>query len=419
MHKNTGTKTYSETVLGGYYDKYIGGLFGKFDNVRVYWEDQITKHTLRPYLKRYLAAVQDRRKVRILDLGCGSGQGYEQLSKIGKRDISLDLKDSFILPAERISLYFGVDISEEMLEKGRENYADKREMVFRKMDLRNGLDERVVGKRPYDIYFSSYAALSHLDYGRVRKLVSDIAEHSAPHALLVLDFLGRYSIEWPRYWDAKSEDQKMREYSMSYLYTNGALSEEEPEKFTLRFWTGDEIAGLCEEVRKESGISVRPLEVFDRSVFVGRHVDTREYNKWVKPLRKRVNRLHEDYMRTDLQSLIIDRVPETSIEQLRRFYEKGIFSWNTVIKFTGMRLKGRIYPTEMKGWSKFSPALQQAILNMDRVVDSVLWMSIGDPRANIIEPQLSYSLRNMLNNMQCGMGCGHGLVAILQVRKRK
>ena len=41
--KNHGEKTYRTTVNGGYYDKYVGGLFGKHDNVRTYCEDQITE----------------------------------------------------------------------------------------------------------------------------------------------------------------------------------------------------------------------------------------------------------------------------------------------------------------------------------------------------------------------------------------
>lgn len=416
---NAGEKTYKKTVASGFYDKYRGGLYGKFDNVRIYWEDQTTKNALRPYLKKCLARDKGKRGLRILDLGCGSGQGYELLSKIDRSDAGLDLKASFVLPPECISIYLGVDISEEMLKKGRKNYAGKSNISFRKMDLRRGLDESIVGKRPFDIYFSSYAALSHLEYDQVRNLVLEIAEHAAPNSLLVLDFLGRFSIEWPGYWNARSESEKVMLYSMSYLYTDGILSEEEPEKFPVRFWTGDEIPILCEQVYNETHIKINPHYVFDKSILIGRHVDTREYNRNVKPVRRMVNRLHEDYMRTDLESLIIGRVPQSSIEVLNNFYKKTIFSWDTIIKFTRLRLKKRLYPTEMKGWGKFDSSLQKGLMYMDRVIDSVLWMSIGDPRANIIEPQLSYTLRDLLNSLQCGLGCGHGLVAILEIKKKK
>jgi len=42
---------------------------------------------------------------------------------------------------------------------------------------------------------------------------------------------------------------------------------------------------------------------------------------------------------------------------------------------------------------------------------------MGDVRANIIEPHLGYALRELEMSLQRGMGCGHGLVAILEVEE--
>lgn len=41
----------------------------------------------------------------------------------------------------------------------------------------------------------------------------------------------------------------------------------------------------------------------------------------------------------------------------------------------------------------------------------------GDSRANIIEPQLAYSLRKLEMELQTGMGISHGLCAIAKVLK--
>lgn len=414
--RNVGNKTYKDTVSSGFYDKYTGGLWGKFDNVRIYWEDQITKSCLRPYVRNIVNKFKSQKGIRILDLGCGSGQGYELLSKISKKEISLDFKERFILPPELISFYLGVDISNEMIEKGNENYKRNKNIHFRKMDLGKGLDKSIVGEKGFNIYFSSYAPLSHLKYGQVKNLLIEISKHAIPGAIVMLDFLGRFSIEWPEYWNATNESDKIRDYSMSYLYQKGVLKGEEIEHFPVRYWSGEEITILCKEIENEIKIRLRPLHIFDRSILVGRHIDTGEYNKDLKPLRRIVNKLHEDYMRTDLESLIIDYIPKSSFEELNKFFKKMIFSWNTLVKFTNLRLKKRIYPTEMKGWSKFNSSLQQGIMNMDRVIDSVIWMKIGDPRANIIEPQLAYTLRNLEHDLQKGLGCGHGLVAILKIK---
>ena len=79
-----------------------------------------------------------------------------------------------------------------------------------------------------------------------------------------------------------------------------------------------------------------------------------------------------------------------------------------------MRLAGtRIDLVEMNGWREFPAPLQMALVTLDRVIDSVAWMDAGDVRANFIEPQLAYVLQRMLYHLQEGLGCGHGLVAVL------
>jgi hypothetical protein len=87
-----------------------------------------------------------------------------------------------------------------------------------------------------------------------------------------------------------------------------------------------------------------------------------------------------------------------------------------VIDFARVRLSGsRIDLVEMSGWRDFPPALQMALVTLDRIVDSVAWMDVGDVRANIIEPQLAHVLRRMQHRLQDGRGCGHGLIAVLRV----
>jgi hypothetical protein len=46
-----------------------------------------------------------------------------------------------------------------------------------------------------------------------------------------------------------------------------------------------------------------------------------------------------------------------------------------------------------------------------------MWMWFGDVRANVIEPQLGYALRSLEHNLQRGLGCGHGLLVVLQIVK--
>jgi SAM-dependent methyltransferase len=410
----SGTWTYSETVARGLYERNHGGLSGKHDNVRTYWEDELTRIALRPHIReRVVACAAAGRRPRILDLGCGAGQGYELLTRIRQTDLSLEEAQRHVLPPEQIDLYLGLDLSEGMIEQGRQNYHQVPHVRFQQADLRDGLSD-VARERPFDVYFSSYGSLSHLSTEDLRTCLRGIARHAAPGALVVLDVMGRFSPEWPDYWHMDGD--RVRPYSMSYLFSERERKSRDIERFPLRFWTGQEVRDLCAEISADTGVGVEVLELFDRSMFVGRHVDTGEYGTCLPPLRALVNRLYEQNVRTHLDRLMVDYRPVAGADVLNDFFLRVSRCWNTVIEFARARLSGtRIDLVEMPGWRDFPPALQMALVTMDRIVDSVAWIDVGDVRANIIEPQLAYVLRGMQYRLQEGRGCGHGMVAVVKV----
>lgn len=416
--QSVGEQTYSQAVKEGKYDLYVGNLFGKYDNVRTYWEDQLTRIAFRPFL---LDIVEKRRKekrgLRILDLGCGSGQGYEILTKIDSRDLNLGLQNQRVLPEESIDLYLGVDISQAMVDKGQVLFEHKPNVNFAQQDLREGLGRIKTEEKPFDIYFSSYAALSHLSKEQLQKLLQDISHHATQDSLVVLDLVGRYSIEWPEFWSAKTEEEKVQDYTMSYLYSEPVRQRLNIEKFPLRFWTGQEVRELAQETSAQTGVGMQVLKLMDRSILVGRHTDTREYNSQLKPIRRLSNCLHEDYLRTDLQTLILNENIVPQHPQVSPFLHRLIKSWNILVEYCQQRLCNNLYLTDLEGWDKFPKPLHFALMTIDRVIADVGWMWYGDPRANIIEPQLGYALRTLEYEMQSGMGCGHGLVAILKIQK--
>jgi SAM-dependent methyltransferase len=416
VNPNMGERTYAETVARGFYGKNHGGLFGKYDNVRAHWEDAVTRVALRPFVReRVDRCVDASRGVRILDLGCGAGQGYEQLLRIDQRDLDLADEHRYVLRAEQVELYLGVDLSEAMIAKGRENYRGVPSVRFDVADLRDRLGA-ARSNAPFDIYFSSYGALSHLDAGSLRALLEDIAVHARPGALIVLDLLGRYSPEWPAYWSAKTEEEKVRPYSMSYLYPSDERQSGTVETFPLRFWTGDEVRTLAADVSRATGVEVEVRELLDRSILVGRHVDTNEYGTLLPPLRSVVNQLYEQNLRTNLADLRVAYRDVAGHDELNRFFRKVVTCWNVLIDFTIERLRGaRLNVVELDGWRDYLPELQMALVTIDRIIDGVAWIDVGDVRANVIEPQLAYVLRRMIQRLQHGRGCGHGLLAVLQV----
>ncbi|MCB0062845.1 MAG: class I SAM-dependent methyltransferase, partial [Caldilineaceae bacterium] len=131
--------TYTDAVARGHYDTHIGNLTGKHDNVRSYWEDQLTRLTLRPYLARLVEQRRDgNEKVRIVDLGCGAGQGYELLTKIDQRDLNLGLFHQRIMERDDVTIYLGVDLSHAMVDRGNELYAADPTIRFVQGDLNEG-----------------------------------------------------------------------------------------------------------------------------------------------------------------------------------------------------------------------------------------------------------------------------------------
>jgi SAM-dependent methyltransferase len=409
-------KTYTEAVTRGDYDVYRGNLFGKYDNVRICWEDQLTRMVIRPFLSEIVSRKQKaHEKIRIIDLGSGTGQGYELLTRINNHDLDLGLHHNRVLTENEIGSYVGLDLNQTMVEKGNEIYAEKPHVQFTQADLTKGLAIIKEHTPPFDIYFSSYGSLSHLNTKHLKQLLIDICEHSRNESLIVLDLLGRHSIEWPDYWTARTEAEKFRDYSMSYLYPG--VERKRTEHFPLRFWTGAEIEALVEELCRETKVTIDILKKFDRSIIVGRHTDTKEYNPAMKPIRRTVNCLYEDYMRTDLSKLILDRTmfPKHPEPQISSFFDQLTTSWNTLVEFCQQRFEKNVSLITLKGWATFPPPLQFALMTVDRMIDETQWMWSGDPRANIIEPQLGYALRSLEFNLQQGLGCGHGLLVILKI----
>ena len=413
MTQKTSEKKYTEAVSQGHYNLYRGGLSGKHDNVRIYWEDQMRGIMLRPYLH----ALAERKKkagqkVRIVDLGAGTGEALRLLTSWIRSDADPRLDQVKVLPREMVETYIGCDLNESMITHGNTNYAKQENVTFRQGDLSKGFPLK--GEQPFDIYFSLYGSFSHIDDQAMEHLLTEIVEHSGKRALIVGDWLGRHSIEWPCYWDESANG--MMDYSMSWLPTV-AEATDEPEHFSMRFWRGNEIQSLVARVAKKTKTRINILELYDCSTFVGRHVETGEYNDWVNPVRSAVNQLHESNVRTDLNKLKVDVIPVAGHDELNSYFANLKFCWNNLVEYCQRRMEKRHHPVRMKHWRSSPPGLQMAMMTLDRVIDTVSWIRMGDSRANIIEPQLGYALRNLENEFQEGVGRAHALIGIFEVRK--
>jgi len=413
-------EVYREAASTGMYDK-VTGLIGKYDNVRRYWEDEVTRVNIRACLEDLMARKErNLERLRILDLGCGSGDGYELLYDIRAKEPSLiDHKLNLITP-ESLEVYRGVDISEPLVEQAREVHGSNGKLRFELGDFSQGLPLSD-GDRSYDIYFTSYGTLSHLKDAELVELLAETAKHGNKGSILVCDWLGRYSYEWQDLWQPQEEPDYTMDYVVSYIYPEEERKEKELDHLILRLISPREVEDLVQKASRKAGVEIRLLKMFDRSILVGRHMDTGDYNSYCQPIRAAVNSLFETNVRTNLDDLIVDYHPKDGFDEINTFLERYQMGWNALVKYTISLLY--YYDSHIKEESvpdipeTYPVVVREMMEYIRNIVESCHWIKVGDTRANIIEPQLGYALRELELRSQRGLGCGHGLVGIYSIEK--
>ena len=158
----------------------------------------------------------------------------------------------------------------------------------------------------------------------------------------------------------------------------------------------------------------------DRSIFVGRHMDTSLFKKQSHQTRVAVNRLFDSDYRGQMSSLSLDinyleEVKETNREEWTRicdYYNQ----WQAVVNVldalmcTNNAEVKRIIESSPEGLSDELKMLAWLYRNADRfhVVD--FWASIMGPQAACV-------LRNLELSLPQGLGCGHSLFCVVEVKK--
>ena len=409
---------YDEAIKSGQYEK-VTGLGGKYDNVRRLWEDEV----MRLFLQPYLGSMVERKRqsgegLRILDLGCGSGDGYELLTGVKLGDTGLPTHANIAIEPGLLEFYKGIDLNPGLIAQAEAIYGNRSNIAFALGDI-NELD--LEAEEPYDLYFASYGTLSHNGREQNAHLLAKLAQNGRNGSLIIADWLGRYSYEWQTLWSNDLSREQWMDYVISYIYAEEERKHRELSSLTLALLSRREVLKIIEGARRQSTVKISLRQLFDRSVLVGRHIDTRDYNPHAQPLRQRVNSLFEPNTRTNLEGLLVDYVPKDGFPAANEFYVMFQNSWNAMVGYVIALL--RYYDTaKATPWPEIERhhprALRIAIAEMRRLIAATHRSKMGDVRANIIEPSLGYALRELEMRLQRGMGCGHGLAAILELEKK-
>jgi SAM-dependent methyltransferase len=411
-------EAYEKVVAAGMYDSTRAVLQRGKDHVRQLWEDQVTRTTLGRFILPLIDEARPASSLRVIDLGCGAGEGIRVLTQLRRFPEKFTLVEPELLFSEGPPSYRGVDLSPSMVRKARERHGGDPKLEFEIADLQDGLPVSQ-SDPPYDIYFSSYGALSHLPDGAMRKLLEDICEHMSERAVFVADLLGRYSYEWPCYWNDNGLSPQMRPYSMEYVYSPETLNGQQNGHFSLRYWGGEELDAFVRETVSARGVRVARKELRDRSVLVGRHMDTGRYNRRAPKIRSAVNSLHTLDRRTDLSTLLFDYFPHPDHPRLNAHFQYLQKAWNAVVQACSRGLDASDDPEAvLRPPARDLPEeSRRAIGTLQHVFRQARGFRMGDPVANLIEPQLGYLLRDLEQALQPGWGAAHSLLGLFELRK--
>ncbi len=402
------TEFFETAVEQGFYGVDKGGLFGKKDNVRKYWEDLSVKILMKPPI---LELLNHKEKIRIVDFGCGSGEGYELITHISP--IERPTKRDFLLTPEQIEIYLGMDISKSMIDSGKSIYSKNQNMKFIQADLSK--EYPFLEEEPFDIYMSTYSSPSHLTVEELGRLVEKVFQHTSKKSYLVLDLFGKYSPEWPCYWD--DPDNKMSAYNMAWLHLPDKLKQEDIEPYYVKYW---ERKSLIKLLTNAASVTSKRIKIMtkDRSILVGRHIDTGFFNSHPQSLRYQVNRLFDrdyegrvDELKADISFLkpYINKFPET-VERINCY----LLQWNTVVNFCEALIKNnndlikKLIESTDETLSEELKMLAWLFRNRERFPVDNFW-------ASVMGPQLACVLRNLELNLPEGIGCGHGLFCIVEI----
>ncbi|WP_031467022.1 class I SAM-dependent methyltransferase [Sciscionella sediminilitoris] len=254
----------------------------------------------RTLLREAVAGLGHHGPVRVLDLGCGTGDGLDLLSGV-----------------PHAVQYTGLDSDADMVHTAAELHPDAR---FVRGDLRGPLPEG-----EFELYMSSGVPYSHLPADQIEQALRGIFERvreTGKPAALLADVLGRYSIEWLPNWGRTRWD-----YAMTFFEGESA-----PAGEPMTFLAGEDFAAVVRNAASSAGVRLADTRFTDRSVLLGRHTATRTFNPHIPPYRKLVNDLHSGTETGGFERLFFDPPRKGAPPAVLEFFTELASRWNGIVR---------------------------------------------------------------------------------------
>ncbi len=295
--------------------------------------------------------------LRCLDVGCGTG-------------VVLDLlrATTAVTEGEVPALhYLGVDLDADLLAVAAARLAGP-DTRFVEGDIRDGIPDP-----PHDLYLSSGVPYSHLTREELSAVATEAlaAGRGRPaRTVLMVDVLGRYSLEWTTRWE-----HTRWPYRMSFFATDRTVGTAQ-----MSTYGGEELAELLRAAASNAGRELLRLELVDRSIVVGRHTATGAYTPDLPDYRRLVNELADPEVEVDLGLLRL-----------------------------GPLARPAAPPSVEAFFSDFCARWDQHLATAEQASRALP----GDRVAAELQPRLAHDLRALEQDHQPGLGVGHSLTALL------
>jgi SAM-dependent methyltransferase len=250
------------------------------------------------------------RPLRVLDIGSGVGDGFALLTEAHG--------DLAPVTADRRLDYVGLDGDPDMIETATALHPVS-EATFRLGDMRDRLPEG-----DFDLYLSCGVPYSHLTTSEMTEVIANIMRRilaSGRRAAIIVDVLGRFSIEWMRNWHSPRWN-----YAMTFFEDTTERLEQQMTFFD-RTSLGEAIAAAS----RSTGAQPAELGFTDRSILVGRHTATRAFNPAIPPYRTLVNDLARDPSSVSLPELYFEPPTAGAPPEILHFFRALAGSWNELL----------------------------------------------------------------------------------------
>lgn len=323
------------------------------DPVKVLSEEPVSRRIIARALS--WLDVPDGEPVRVLDVGSGTADGFALLTRPGPDHPP-------VLPESRCR-YVGLDVDPDMVATATAHTTSPH-TSFVLGDVR---DELPAG--PFDLYLSCGVPYSHLTTSELGDALASVlgsVTAAGRRAVVVVDVLGRYSVEWQPRWHLDRWD-----YAMSF-FTGGEHIEE-----PMTFYDRPAMERVVDRAAAATGARVTRRAYADRSVLVGRHTATGTFHPAVPRFRSLVNALVRDPSTVRAEQLrytpATRGAPQPVLDYLAGFAAR----WNAVLApFTGRAL------------SELDAArLARGLLSCERGADAGLGVGHSFTATLLVEPE--------------------------------